>query len=175
MVATAGTVTIEFTNGVSVEHGIGIRGAGVDVQGALVGLGGVSTVTADLAPGTYTFFCIVGSHEAAGMSGTLTVLPADGSAAPPPPAVQGLAITTASLTSFDVTSLTAPAGKVTLSLTNTTSRPQNIALGSDGVNAAGPVVGTGQVSSLTLTLKPGKYTYYSGVGDSHMKGTLIVR
>lgn len=176
MQAQAGVVTIEFTNGVGVDHGIGLRGPGVNQLGALVGQGGVSTVTATLAPGTYTFFCIVGSHENAGMSGTLTVTaPAgSGTGATPAPAAPGLNVSTASDTSFDVTSLTATAGQVTISLKNTTSRPQNIALGSDGVNAAGPIVGSGQVSTLTVTLKPGKYTYYSAVGDSHLKGTLTV-
>ena len=35
--------------------------------------GGTSTVTATLKPGTYTFYCSVDGHEAAGMKGTLTV------------------------------------------------------------------------------------------------------
>ena len=35
--------------------------------------GGTSTVTVTLKPGTYTFYCSVDGHEAAGMKGTLTV------------------------------------------------------------------------------------------------------
>jgi uncharacterized cupredoxin-like copper-binding protein len=36
-------------------------------------MGGKSTVTADLKPGTYEFYCPVDGHKAAGMKGTLTV------------------------------------------------------------------------------------------------------
>ena len=35
--------------------------------------GGVSTVSADLKPGKYTYFCTVPGHRAAGMVGTITV------------------------------------------------------------------------------------------------------
>jgi len=45
----------------------------VDKSGQTVQPGGASTVTADLKPGTYTFYCPVPGHEAAGMKGTLTV------------------------------------------------------------------------------------------------------
>jgi mono/diheme cytochrome c family protein len=57
----------------------------VDVQGALVGNGGTSSVTATLAPGTYTFYCAVAGHEAGGMTGTLVVTDA-AVAGPPTPA-----------------------------------------------------------------------------------------
>jgi uncharacterized cupredoxin-like copper-binding protein len=35
--------------------------------------GGVSSVTADLKPGKYTFYCPVDDHESEGMKGVLTV------------------------------------------------------------------------------------------------------
>ena len=35
--------------------------------------GGTRTLTLTLPPGTYTFYCSVPGHEAAGMKGTLTV------------------------------------------------------------------------------------------------------
>jgi plastocyanin len=52
-----------------VDHNIAIKGLGA---GAVVAKG-VSSFKADLKAGTYTYFCEVPGHEAAGMKGTLTV------------------------------------------------------------------------------------------------------
>ena len=73
--AKAGTVTLVMANpsGSGTGHAIAISGNGVDTSGQVVDPGGTSTVTAKLKPGTYTFFCPVPGHEAAGMKGTLTV------------------------------------------------------------------------------------------------------
>ncbi len=71
--AAAGHVTVRMQNKSSVPHDIAIRGAGVSEVGKVVSGGGVSTVSAALKPGTYTFYCSVDGHEAAGMKGTLTV------------------------------------------------------------------------------------------------------
>jgi plastocyanin len=71
--ATAGTVTIKMKNPGGLSHDVSIKGNGVTKNGNIVGQGGTSTVTADLKAGTYTFFCSVDGHEAAGMKGTLTV------------------------------------------------------------------------------------------------------
>jgi len=71
--ASAGTVELKSMNPQSVSHDISIKGNGVDEHGSLVSGGGVSTVTVDLKPGTYTFYCSVPGHEQAGMKGTLTV------------------------------------------------------------------------------------------------------
>ena len=68
-----GTVTIAMTNPSPGPHNVAIKGNGVDVEGKVVLKGGTSTVSADLEPGTYTFYCSVPGHEAAGMKGTLTV------------------------------------------------------------------------------------------------------
>ena len=56
-----------------VPHAVAIEGNGVDTDGKTVSNGGTSTVSADLKPGTYTFYCPVPGHKAAGMKGTLTV------------------------------------------------------------------------------------------------------
>jgi plastocyanin len=71
--AKAGEVTIDMDNPSDVPHAVEIEGNGVEEEGETVGKGGVSTVTADLEPGEYEFYCPVGNHEAAGMKGTLTV------------------------------------------------------------------------------------------------------
>jgi plastocyanin len=71
--AKAGNVTITMDNPSPVQHAIGVSGNGVDKDGQPVGMGAKSTVTVQLKPGTYQFYCPVDGHKAAGMKGTLTV------------------------------------------------------------------------------------------------------
>lgn len=70
--ATAGSITIDFTNMSSLSHDVRIEGNGA--SGGTDQITNSSTsATVDLEPGTYTFFCSVDGHRAAGMEGTLTV------------------------------------------------------------------------------------------------------
>ena len=70
--ASAGTITIDFTNMSSLPHDVQIEGNGA--SGGTDQITDSSTsATVDLEPGTYTFFCSVDGHRAAGMEGTLTV------------------------------------------------------------------------------------------------------
>lgn len=72
--ATAGHVVIKSMNPQPTGHDISLKGNGVDEHGSVVQDGGVSTIDIpDLKAGTYTFYCSVPGHEAAGMKGTLTV------------------------------------------------------------------------------------------------------
>ncbi len=73
--APSGQVKLVLTNkSGTFRHDIAIKGNGIKKRsGPKVGKGGVSTVTVRLAPGRYTYFCTVGSHEKNGMKGTLTV------------------------------------------------------------------------------------------------------
>jgi plastocyanin len=75
--ATAGPITISMTNMSGTAHNLAIQ-VGTGQTGALVGhtpisATGTNTIHLDLKPGTYTFFCQVSGHRAAGMYGTLTV------------------------------------------------------------------------------------------------------
>jgi plastocyanin len=70
--ATAGSVTIDFTNMSSLPHDVTIEGNGAS-GGTDVITGSTTSTTIDLQPGTYTYFCSVDGHRAAGMEGTLTV------------------------------------------------------------------------------------------------------
>ena len=70
--ATAGSITIDFTNMSSVPHDVTIEGNGASGATDQITDSTTST-TVDLEPGTYTFFCSVDGHRAAGMEGTLTV------------------------------------------------------------------------------------------------------
>ena len=72
--AKAGPVVLRAKNPQSISHDISIKGNGINLQGNQVSNGGVSQVVIpNLKPGTYTYYCSVPGHEAAGMKGTLTV------------------------------------------------------------------------------------------------------
>lgn len=73
--AKAGKVTLVMDNPSSAgaQHAIAVEGSGVDKDGQTVSPGGKSSVTVNLKPGKYEFYCPVDGHKAAGMEGTLTV------------------------------------------------------------------------------------------------------
>jgi uncharacterized cupredoxin-like copper-binding protein len=59
-----------------------------------------------------------------------------------------------------------------------TGKPHGIAVEGNGVDKDGPTVKPGQSSTLTVALKPGKYTFYCPVPGHKaggMKGTLTVK
>jgi plastocyanin len=71
--ATAGNVTIDFTNDSSLPHDVKLDGPGVEDEGTDRITGSSTSVTLDLQPGEYTFYCSVDGHRAAGMEGKLVV------------------------------------------------------------------------------------------------------
>jgi plastocyanin len=81
---------------------------------------------------------------------------------------------------YDTTSLTAPrAGKVSIDLTNNAPLPHNVTV----TTAGGKLLGatptfSGGSKTLTLTLKPGTYTFFCSVPGHRMagmQGTLVVK
>jgi plastocyanin len=66
---------------------------------------------------------------------------------------------------FNKSKLTAKAGKVTITMTNPSPLQHDVSI-KGGVDAKGPVVGQGGKSTVAVTLKPGKYTFYCSV-DGH--------
>lgn len=71
--ASAGELTVELTSEPSVEHTFVIEGINADEPVTEAPAGETATETVTLEPGSYTFYCSVPGHRAAGMEGTLTV------------------------------------------------------------------------------------------------------
>jgi plastocyanin len=71
--AKAGAVTIAFTNSSSVEHNVTVAQGSAVAGSTPTFTGGSKTLTVNLKPGTYTFYCSVPGHRQAGMEGTLKV------------------------------------------------------------------------------------------------------
>jgi plastocyanin len=209
--ASAGKVSIAFTNMAPLEHNLTIA-QGAKVLGATpTFVGGVRTLTVTLKPGKYVFYCSVPGHRQAGMEGTLTVVSgsvantassASSSTTPASPAApaeptkpaeatkpaepaksasgtQQLALSAnpAGLLAYNTKSLSAKAGKVTITFTNNSPLEHNVT-----VAEGSKVLGTtptfkGGSKTLTLTLKAGKYVYYCSVPghrQAGMEGTLTV-
>lgn len=74
LTAKAGKVSIDFTNMASLSHNVTIASASGAVEGATPTFQGASkTLSLNLKPGVYKFYCSVPGHRMAGMEGTLTV------------------------------------------------------------------------------------------------------
>jgi plastocyanin len=72
LTAEAGSVTIDYDNPSSTPHAVEIEGNGVEEETETI-TEGKDSLTVDLEPGEYTFYCPVGQHRQNGMEGTLTV------------------------------------------------------------------------------------------------------
>jgi plastocyanin len=73
---------------------------------------------------------------------------------------------------------TAPAGSLEIDSKNASSTPHDIALEGSGVKENGKTVSNGGVSTISVTLKPGKYTYFCslpGHREGGMEGKLTVK
>ncbi|UUY03137.1 c-type cytochrome [Svornostia abyssi] len=71
--APPGPLDIESPNESSVDHNIALELDSGDEIGNIVKDGGVSKISVDVDPGTYTFYCSVPGHREGGMEGELTV------------------------------------------------------------------------------------------------------
>jgi plastocyanin len=77
---------------------------------------------------------------------------------------------------FGQTSLEAAAGTVTITFTNESGVPHNVAIEGNGVDEVSETIMEGS-TELTVDLEPGEYTFYCGVGGHRaggMEGTLTV-
>jgi len=79
---------------------------------------------------------------------------------------------------FDKSSLSAKSGNVTITMDNPSPVPHGVAVEGNGVDKDGSVVNKGGKSTVTASLKPGKYTFYCpvpGHKEAGMEGTLTIK
>lgn len=79
---------------------------------------------------------------------------------------------------FDRSTLRAAPGRVTISMRNPAFVPHNVAIRGNGVRKLGKVVLRGGTSTVTATLKPGRYVFFCSVAGHEragMKGVLTIR
>jgi uncharacterized cupredoxin-like copper-binding protein len=119
-------------------------------------------------------------------SSNTTAAPAPAATTPKPAASGGggassnlqLAADPSGQLKFDKSSLSTKAGNVTITMDNPSPVPHAIAVEGNGVDKDGSTVQMGGKSTVTVSLKAGKYTFYCPV-DGHraagMQGTLTVK
>jgi plastocyanin len=73
LAAKAGAVKIDFTNSSPTPHNVTIQQGSKNITATATVTQSNASVTAQLKPGTYTFYCSVDAHRQAGMVGTLKV------------------------------------------------------------------------------------------------------
>jgi len=79
---------------------------------------------------------------------------------------------------FNKKVLSTKSGAVTINMSNPSSVPHGIAVEGNGVDKDGQTVTSGGTSTVSVTLKPGKYTFYCpvpGHRQAGMEGTLTVQ
>jgi plastocyanin len=181
-----------------VSLGLGLRDP--RFPGSLTGQRIVSAITAVLVLGAMSTAVLTsgGSTEQAGAASaapgaqtapagtpsptapSAQTAPATPSPAPsgtPAPTKLKLAANPAGQLSFDAKRLNTHAGKVTIELTNASPIEHNVTIAQGATVLGGTQTFTGGSKSVTLTLKPGTYTFYCSVPghrQAGMEGTLNV-
>jgi plastocyanin len=72
-VAKAGKTTFTLVNDGTMGHALEIEGQGIEEETDEIDGGQTTTLTVDLKPGEYEFYCPVEDHRAKGMEGKLVV------------------------------------------------------------------------------------------------------
>ena len=139
----------------------------------------VPTVSMLLLAGALALAGCGGSSKSSASSSSATTSSSAAAPAPAAGSTLSLAANSEGLLKFDKTTLTAKAGSVSISFTNTATLSHNLTVAS----ASGAVVGAtatfqGGTKVLALNLKPGTYKFYCTVPGHRaagMEGTLTAQ
>ncbi len=177
-------VTIHITNAGGIVHNFNIDE--LKIHSGDVQPGASTDVVVNAPAGSYTYYCNIPGHEAAGMKGTLTVAAGaagGGGASTPPaatsPAPAGAAPLKVDLEDikFSTNTLAAPANTATtIHITNAGAIVHNFNIDELKINSGD--VQPGASIDVVVNAPAGSYTYYCNIPGHEaagMKGTLSVK
>ena len=166
-----GKVAIKMVNEGAIAHTFVLEGVAGGKKLNTPSAGATDIGTFDVQAGTYTYFCDIPGHRQGGMEGQLVVDPA----APAPGSGGGgggggtpLAIEGGDLF-FRPKEATAPAGPVSITLTNVGALQHNLVIQEDPAFKKLDVA-PGQSATGTLEAKPGTYTLYCDIAGHRPAG-----
>ena len=163
-----GKVTIEMVNTGAIAHTFVLEGVPAAPKLTTPGSGDRDAGSFDVQAGSYTYFCDIPGHRQGGMEGQLVVDPSapapgaggggggGGAAAGTPVNIEGGEMF------FQPKEVTAPAGPVSITLTNKGLIQHNLVVQEDPAFKKLDV-NPGQSATGTLDAKPGTYTLYCDI------------
>jgi uncharacterized cupredoxin-like copper-binding protein len=165
----AGNYTFAVKNAGKIGHDLAITGPGVSgtPKTAIINAGGTSTLSVSLKAGTYTLFCTVPGHRAAGMVTKLTI----GAGAPSAPA-KTIPVTESEFKIVLPAESGLQAGNYTFAVKNAGKIGHDLAITGAGISGTPKtaIINAGGTSTLSVSLKAGTYTLFCTVPGHRAAG-----
>jgi len=183
----AGKYTFAVDNAGKIQHDLAIEGNGIkETKTPLIDAGQSKSLSVDLKPGKYTFYCSVPGHEQSGMKVSVTVGGGGQPAAQKAPAPKKKKKTAPAnpATPVPVTekefsiALTGgnglKAGAYIFNVTNAGKIQHDLAIEGDGIKGKKTkLIDGGKAAKLAVSLKPGKYKFYCSVPGHEQAGMKV--
>jgi uncharacterized cupredoxin-like copper-binding protein len=174
----SGKYTFAADNTGKIQHDLAIQGSGIkEAKTPLIDPGQSKSLTVDLKPGKYKFFCTVPGHEQSGMKVDVTVAGgAPASKVPAAPAKTQAAAKTVKVSEKEFSIALAggsnlKTGNYKFAADNTGKIQHDLAIQGNGIKETKtPLIDPGQSKSLDLELKPGKYKFFCTVPGHEQSG-----
>ena len=164
----AGNYTFAVKNAGKISHDLAITGPGIagTPKTALINAGGTSTLSVALKAGTYTLYCAVPGHRAAGMVAKLTI--GAGAAAP----AKTIPVTESEFKIALPAESGLQAGNYTFAVKNAGKIGHDLAITGAGISGTPKtaLINAGGTSTLSVDLKAGTYTLYCTVPGHRAAG-----
>jgi uncharacterized cupredoxin-like copper-binding protein len=189
----AGKYTFAVQNVGKIEHDLAIEGGKVkETKTPLIAAGKSNTLSVDLQPGKYTFYCTVPGHEQAGMKVAVTV--AGGKqkqtastkpkpkakakpkkkAKPKAAAAKKVAVSEKEFSIALAGGATLAAGSYDFAVKNVGKIQHDLAIeGGKLKETKTPLLDAGKSKDLKVTLKPGKYKFFCTVPGHEQAGMKV--